>query len=158
MTTMRTNNHGGELEALAHALSVHLVREVGKAHIAVELFADDGGRGGFGLLGQRWGGPVCPVRGAVGGDGVAVGCVGHVRVRHLEINGLNARVEGEEQRIRDALLLRWQGGREEGPSSRTLVVRVVCRCLSQRPIEDSLVVEATATDSNISMSSTQYST
>ena len=52
MTTMRTNNHGGELEALAHALSVHLVGEVGKAHIAVELFANDGGRGGLGLLGQ----------------------------------------------------------------------------------------------------------
>ena len=148
---MRTNNHGGELEALAHALSVHLVRKVGKTHIAVELFADDGGRGGFGLLGQRWGGPVCPVRGAVGGDGVAVGCVGHVRVRHLEINGLNARVEGEEQRIRDALLLRWQGGREGGRGSTSVKTSesLVCRCLARRcPIARAGEAEAATADPN----------
>ena len=76
---LRTYDHSGELEALANALPVNLVGEVGKANEAHELFADDGRERmlllGRGLLeGRR--GAVHPV----GGEGrVAVGgvVVGH---------------------------------------------------------------------------------
>ena len=76
---LRTNDHGGELEALADTLPVDLVGQVGEANEAHELFADDGRERmlllGRGLLeGRR--GAVHPV----GGEGrVAVGgvVVGH---------------------------------------------------------------------------------
>lgn len=35
-----TNNHGGELEALANALTVDLVGQVGETHVAHEFFTD----------------------------------------------------------------------------------------------------------------------
>lgn len=79
---MHTDDHGCELEALAHALPVHLVGEVGKAHIAIELFADDGRSCWFGGWREGRGGPVHLARGAVGGEGVAV-CGGNVGFRHL---------------------------------------------------------------------------
>ncbi len=82
MTTMHTDDHGCELEALAHALPVHLVGEVGKAHITIELFADDGRRCWFGRWRERWGRTVHLARSAVGGEGVA-GCSGSVGFRHL---------------------------------------------------------------------------
>lgn len=84
MTTRRTDNHGGELETLAHALPMDLVRQVGKANIAVELLANDGWDGRVSGLGKRRGGTVHLARGTVGGDGVAVGSGGHVGVRHLK--------------------------------------------------------------------------
>ena len=37
-----TDDHGGELEALADTLPVNLVGQVGEANEAHELFADDG--------------------------------------------------------------------------------------------------------------------
>ena len=83
MTTIHTDDHGGELEALAHALPVHLVGKVGKAHVAVELFANDGRGCWFRGLWERRGGTVHLARGAVGGEGVAVGGGRNVRVCHL---------------------------------------------------------------------------
>ena len=38
----RTDHHSGELETFPYAFSVHLVRKIGKAHVAHQLFADDG--------------------------------------------------------------------------------------------------------------------
>jgi len=38
-----TNNHCGELEALSNTFPMDLVWEVGKAHIAHQLFANDTG-------------------------------------------------------------------------------------------------------------------
>ena len=61
---LRTNDHGGELEALADTLPVDLVGQVGEANEAHELFADDGRDT---VLGRRLleggGGAVCPLRG-----------------------------------------------------------------------------------------------
>ena len=74
MTTMRTNNHSGELEALPHALPMNLVGKIGKANIAVELFADDRCRCRLGGLGKRRRGTVGLACGAVGGKGIAVRC------------------------------------------------------------------------------------
>ena len=68
VTTTPTDDHGGELEALAHTLPVHLVRKVGKAHVAHELFADDGRGACLGGLGGRR-----AVHPSVAGEGVAVG-------------------------------------------------------------------------------------
>ena len=68
----RTDNHGSELEALPHALPVDLVGQVGKAHKAHELFADDGGGADFvGTRRERRAGTVHPAR-PVGGENVAV--------------------------------------------------------------------------------------
>ena len=82
MTTMRTNNHGGELEALAHAFPVYLVGEVGKADVAHELLADDGGDAAAGLLLGEGGVGAVQIVAAICRDRVAVGG-GNVRVRHL---------------------------------------------------------------------------
>ena len=74
---LRTNDHGGELEALADTLPVDLVGQVGEANEAHELFADDGRDT---VLGRRLleggGGAIWPVRGE---RRVAVGraVVGH---------------------------------------------------------------------------------
>ncbi len=51
--TTRTDNHGSELEALAHTLPVYLVRKVGESDVAHELFAEDGRRSCVGGLGER---------------------------------------------------------------------------------------------------------
>lgn len=76
----RTNNHGSKLEALPHALPMDLIWEIGKAHVAHELFTDDrrdgrskgcGGQGRTGTVGK----------GVLGGVTVARGCVG---VGHLK--------------------------------------------------------------------------
>ena len=45
-----TNDHGGELEALAYAFPVDLVGKVGETDVAHELLANDGGRTGVGRL------------------------------------------------------------------------------------------------------------
>ena len=105
MTTMRTNNHSGELEALPDALPVHLVWQVCEANVAVELFADDGWCGRVCCLGQGRGGGVHLARGAVGGEGVAIGG-GDVRVGHLELLRLNTtRGENTVRRIRRTFTL-----------------------------------------------------
>ena len=49
VTTTLTDDHCSKLEALPHALPMNLIRKVGKANIAVELFADDGRKAGFRL-------------------------------------------------------------------------------------------------------------
>jgi len=38
----RTDDHGGELETFSDAFSMHLVGKIGEAHVAHQLFADDG--------------------------------------------------------------------------------------------------------------------
>lgn len=61
---LRTNDHGRELEALANALPVDLVGQVGKANEAHELFPDDGGETMLrAWLLQGGGGAVWPLRG-----------------------------------------------------------------------------------------------
>lgn len=50
VTTARTNDHCGELEALPHAFPVHLIGEVGEANVSHELFADDWGDASVGAL------------------------------------------------------------------------------------------------------------
>lgn len=72
VTTTLTDNHSGELEALPHALPVHLVWKIGEANISVELFADDGGRARFRRLRERRTRGVHPAV-AIGSEGVAVG-------------------------------------------------------------------------------------
>lgn len=68
----RTDNHSSELETLPHALPVDLVRQVGEAHKAHELFADNGGGADFvGTRRERRAGTVHPAR-PVGGENVAV--------------------------------------------------------------------------------------
>lgn len=44
-----TNDHGGELEALADALTVNLVGKVGETNVAHELFTDYGNGWDLGL-------------------------------------------------------------------------------------------------------------
>lgn len=44
---MLTDDHGSELEALPNALPVHLVGQVGKSDVAIELFANDRCRPGL---------------------------------------------------------------------------------------------------------------
>ena len=72
VTTTLTDDHGSKLEALPYALPVHLVRKVGKANVAVELFTDNGSRArlrGRGEIRCR----AVHSAVAVGSEGVAVG-------------------------------------------------------------------------------------
>lgn len=78
-----TDDHGVEVEALAHALPVDLVGEIRETDVAHELLTDDGGGGAVGSLLGEGGGRAVHVAVAVRGHRVAVGG-GNVRVRHLE--------------------------------------------------------------------------
>lgn len=112
---LRTNDHGGELEALADALPVDLVGEVGEANEAHELFPDDGGEA---LLVSR--SLLLLERGrraSAGGDGegrVAVGgaVVGHGwEVENERRRGRERKRDGGRRGRRRAV--RYLDGREE---------------------------------------------
>ena len=68
-----TDDHGVEVEALAHALPVDLVGEVRETDVAHELLTDDGGGGAVGSLLGEGGGRAVHVAVAVRGHRVAVG-------------------------------------------------------------------------------------
>lgn len=53
VTMTRTDDHGGKLEALPHALPVYLVGEIGKTNVSHELLANNVGGTAVGCLGER---------------------------------------------------------------------------------------------------------
>ena len=78
----RTDDHGSELETLAHALPVDLVWQVCEADVAHELLANDGGQAGRVLLDGGAG----AIGETVGGGRERVDARRDVRVRHVEEN------------------------------------------------------------------------
>lgn len=115
VTTVLTDNHGGELEALAHALRADLVRKTCKTNVAHEGLPNNRrSRVIAALLRERGTGTVqfvCPV----GRERVAIDG-GNVGVRHLckkkTKKGWTRSEKGLERG--GALLLRRRGGREVG--------------------------------------------
>ena len=75
----RTNHHGGELEALPHALAVNLVGEIGETDVAHKFLAYDGRNA---RLGVRDG--CCRAIGGAIGSGGKVTVAGGGVIRHLE--------------------------------------------------------------------------
>ena len=97
VTTARTDYHGGELEALAHALCANLVWKACETNIAHEGLPNDGGGGLIGALLRERGTGIVWFVCAVGRERVAVDG-GNVRVRHLS---KTRRIKLDKERKKD---------------------------------------------------------